>query len=307
MKHPFAVTLDSGSSLANLTGSWRTMRPVYVDRLPPCNHACPAGENIQAWLYHAESGDYENAWRVLTQGQSDARRDGAGLLSPLRERLQPGAGRRSGRHQFGRAFPRRRGDQARLALHAAGRGNRQARAGGRRRTVRAFRGLSSAPHGPCRFDLRCRARGRRHDALRHPQVPVAARRARCGSQADSRSRRRAQAQCQGRQYSRDDEGRPVRCGIPCRRRPYRQARLSSRRFRLKGPRRRHDAALDGRRGQAAARPARRRLRRRQHRDRCRAHGQAPRRDRSDHRLSPHPRSHAGARLRGRGGARRKAS
>ncbi len=67
MKHPFAITLDSGSSLANLTGSWRTDRPVYVDRLPPCNHACPAGENIQAWLYHAESGDYESAWRALTQ------------------------------------------------------------------------------------------------------------------------------------------------------------------------------------------------------------------------------------------------
>jgi 2-oxoacid:acceptor oxidoreductase delta subunit (pyruvate/2-ketoisovalerate family) len=67
MKHPFAVTLDSGSSLVNLTGTWRTMRPVYVDRLPPCNNACPAGENIQAWLYHAESGDYESAWRVLTQ------------------------------------------------------------------------------------------------------------------------------------------------------------------------------------------------------------------------------------------------
>ena len=67
MKHPFAITLDSGSSLANLTGSWRTERPVYIDRLPPCNHACPAGENIQAWLYHAESGDYENAWRALTQ------------------------------------------------------------------------------------------------------------------------------------------------------------------------------------------------------------------------------------------------
>src|SRR4029077_17544405 len=41
--------------------------PVYVDRLPPCNHACPAGENIQDWLFHAESGDYEGAWRVLTQ------------------------------------------------------------------------------------------------------------------------------------------------------------------------------------------------------------------------------------------------
>jgi len=43
-----------------------TSRPVYVDRLPPCNNACPAGENIQSWLYHAESGDYETAWRTLT-------------------------------------------------------------------------------------------------------------------------------------------------------------------------------------------------------------------------------------------------
>ncbi len=64
---PFAITLDPGSSLANHTGSWRTVRPVYVDRLPPCNHACPAGENIQGWLFHAESGHYEEAWRLLTQ------------------------------------------------------------------------------------------------------------------------------------------------------------------------------------------------------------------------------------------------
>jgi 2-oxoacid:acceptor oxidoreductase delta subunit (pyruvate/2-ketoisovalerate family) len=67
MRKPFAITLDPGSSLANHTGTWRTMRPVYVDRLPPCNHACPAGENIQGWLAHAESGDYEAAWRVLTR------------------------------------------------------------------------------------------------------------------------------------------------------------------------------------------------------------------------------------------------
>jgi len=67
MRKPFAITLDPGSSLANHTGSWRTTRPVYVDRLPPCNHACPAGENIQAWLFRAESGDYEAAWRLLTE------------------------------------------------------------------------------------------------------------------------------------------------------------------------------------------------------------------------------------------------
>ena len=65
MERPFAITLDVGSSLANRTGSWRVERPVYVDRLPPCNDACPAGENVQAWLYTAEEGDYERAWRSL--------------------------------------------------------------------------------------------------------------------------------------------------------------------------------------------------------------------------------------------------
>ncbi len=65
MDKPFAITLDVGSSLANHTGSWRTERPVYVDRMPPCNDACPAGENIQAWLYGAEDGGYEAAWRQI--------------------------------------------------------------------------------------------------------------------------------------------------------------------------------------------------------------------------------------------------
>jgi 2-oxoacid:acceptor oxidoreductase delta subunit (pyruvate/2-ketoisovalerate family) len=67
MRKPFAITLDPGSSLANRTGSWRVKRPVYVDRLPPCNHACPAGENIQGWLYQAEAGEYEAAWRLLVE------------------------------------------------------------------------------------------------------------------------------------------------------------------------------------------------------------------------------------------------
>ncbi|MFG1912288.1 NAD(P)-binding protein [Kribbella sp. NPDC048928] len=64
-KHPYAITLDVGSSLANKTGSWRTERPVYLDRMPPCNNACPAGENVQEWLSKAEEGDYEAAWRQI--------------------------------------------------------------------------------------------------------------------------------------------------------------------------------------------------------------------------------------------------
>jgi NADPH-dependent glutamate synthase beta subunit-like oxidoreductase len=69
MDKPFAITLDVGSSLGNKTGSWRTERAVYVDRLPPCNHACPAGENIQQWLHDAEEGEagYERAWRQIME------------------------------------------------------------------------------------------------------------------------------------------------------------------------------------------------------------------------------------------------
>ncbi|WP_454062165.1 NAD(P)-binding protein [Candidatus Nitrospira salsa] len=66
-RKPFAITLDPSSSLANHTGNWRSMRPVYAEHLPPCNHACPAGENIQSWLYHAEEGNYEEAWRTIME------------------------------------------------------------------------------------------------------------------------------------------------------------------------------------------------------------------------------------------------
>jgi NADPH-dependent glutamate synthase beta subunit-like oxidoreductase len=65
MDKPFAITLDVGSSLANKTGSWRTERPLYMNSLPPCNDACPAGENIQGWLYEAEEGRYQRAWQVI--------------------------------------------------------------------------------------------------------------------------------------------------------------------------------------------------------------------------------------------------
>ena len=49
------------------TGPVRERRPVYVDLLPPCNAACPAGENIQAWLDHAQAGRYYHAWLTLVR------------------------------------------------------------------------------------------------------------------------------------------------------------------------------------------------------------------------------------------------
>ena len=49
------------------TGPSRTDRPVYTDFKPPCNHACPAGENIQAWLDLAQAGHYRQAWEKLIE------------------------------------------------------------------------------------------------------------------------------------------------------------------------------------------------------------------------------------------------
>jgi len=67
MKLPYAVTLGPGSSLADLTGTWRTERPVYQTLTAPCGNSCPAGEDVRSWLYLAESGGagYEAAWRAI--------------------------------------------------------------------------------------------------------------------------------------------------------------------------------------------------------------------------------------------------
>jgi len=49
------------------TGALRSQIPQYVDFLPPCNSACPAGENIQAWLGLAQAGHYAEAWQKLVE------------------------------------------------------------------------------------------------------------------------------------------------------------------------------------------------------------------------------------------------
>ncbi len=53
------LTLDRG------TGPFRTRHPVWSDLRPPCNNACPAGENIQGWLAQAQAGEYRKAWEIL--------------------------------------------------------------------------------------------------------------------------------------------------------------------------------------------------------------------------------------------------
>lgn len=48
-------------------GPVRSRMPIYVDLLPPCNAACPAGENIQEWLRLVKADEDEAAWRELVR------------------------------------------------------------------------------------------------------------------------------------------------------------------------------------------------------------------------------------------------
>jgi len=49
------------------TGPVRARRPVYLDLQSPCNHACPAGEDVQAWLALAQAGRFREAWLTLVR------------------------------------------------------------------------------------------------------------------------------------------------------------------------------------------------------------------------------------------------
>ena len=46
-------------------GPARARRPVYLDLLPPCQNACPAGEDVQGWLALAQAGRDRAAWERL--------------------------------------------------------------------------------------------------------------------------------------------------------------------------------------------------------------------------------------------------
>lgn len=61
------ITRPPDLSRKSGTGPVRLQQPVYIDTIPPCNHACPAGENIQGWLDKAQAGDFEAAWRILVR------------------------------------------------------------------------------------------------------------------------------------------------------------------------------------------------------------------------------------------------
>ena len=49
------------------TGNWRAIRPVYRDKLPPCNNACGTNEKIQGYLDLVKRGKYIDAYALIKE------------------------------------------------------------------------------------------------------------------------------------------------------------------------------------------------------------------------------------------------
>jgi NADPH-dependent glutamate synthase beta subunit-like oxidoreductase len=49
------------------TGNFRFFRPVYRDKTPPCNHACPTGEQIQKYLDFVKHDRYLDGYRTILE------------------------------------------------------------------------------------------------------------------------------------------------------------------------------------------------------------------------------------------------
>jgi len=59
------VSVSSASTSVNPTGSWKYIRPVFQDRVAPCNHGCPVGIDIQGYMGHARDGRLAEARELL--------------------------------------------------------------------------------------------------------------------------------------------------------------------------------------------------------------------------------------------------
>ena len=64
-KYPYAAFSVYGDMAWNKTGSWRYVRPVYVESVPPCQAGCPTGENVEAWIKLLAEKRYAEAFDLI--------------------------------------------------------------------------------------------------------------------------------------------------------------------------------------------------------------------------------------------------
>ena len=65
MKPTLGAVVGPGISLFNKTGTWRAQRPVYRNKQPPCNNACPASNDIQGFIDLVTQGEFKKALELV--------------------------------------------------------------------------------------------------------------------------------------------------------------------------------------------------------------------------------------------------
>ncbi len=61
------IVISQASMRWNHTGSWRYMKPRHLNKVPPCNHGCPAGNDIEQFLRLASEKKFAEARAVIKQ------------------------------------------------------------------------------------------------------------------------------------------------------------------------------------------------------------------------------------------------
>ena len=114
MSKPFAITLDVATSRANHTGAWRTQRPEYVERLSPCDRACPPARLPKPGSRPPRRGTTARHGTPSSRQTRSPRSWGAPATTRARRRATAPSSTRPCR-SCRRALPRRPGDPRALA------------------------------------------------------------------------------------------------------------------------------------------------------------------------------------------------
>jgi 2-oxoacid:acceptor oxidoreductase delta subunit (pyruvate/2-ketoisovalerate family) len=61
------IAISRGHMDWNKTGAWRTQRPFYENKTPPCNAACPAGNDVVGFIQKITQDDFEGAWHLIRE------------------------------------------------------------------------------------------------------------------------------------------------------------------------------------------------------------------------------------------------
>jgi 2-oxoacid:acceptor oxidoreductase delta subunit (pyruvate/2-ketoisovalerate family) len=61
------ISVSFGNMEWNKTGAWRAQRPFYEDKTSPCSEACPAGNDIVAFIQKITEEDFEGAWKLIKE------------------------------------------------------------------------------------------------------------------------------------------------------------------------------------------------------------------------------------------------